>query len=207
MISRVCLPPWIADARRAVLTLSLLAVVGGPAMAAATALSPYAGEESRAITSLSDADIAELRRGGGWGLAKPAELNGMPGPAHLLELRDQIPLSAAQVEALEALHARMRAQAIAEGERLIALEAALDEAFRARSLDDGALRGMLAAIEASRAALRFIHLSTHLATPGLLSGAQIARYNSLRGYAGDPCAAVPEGHDPQMWRRHRGCDP
>jgi len=36
---------------------------------------PYAGEEHRAIKSLSDEDIAELRRGGGWGLAKAAELN------------------------------------------------------------------------------------------------------------------------------------
>lgn len=31
--------------------------------------SPYAGLDKRAITSLSEADIAELRRGGGWGLA------------------------------------------------------------------------------------------------------------------------------------------
>jgi hypothetical protein len=48
--------------------------------------------QSRAIKSLSDNDINELRRGGGWGLALAAELNGMPGPAHLLELKDKIPL-------------------------------------------------------------------------------------------------------------------
>jgi hypothetical protein len=53
---------------------------------------PYAGMQSRAIKSLSDNDINELRRGGGWGLALAAELNGMPGPAHLLELKDKIPL-------------------------------------------------------------------------------------------------------------------
>ena len=47
--------------------------------------SPYAGEEARAIKSLSADDIAELQRGGGRGLAKPAELNGVPGPAHLLD--------------------------------------------------------------------------------------------------------------------------
>ena len=48
---------------------------------------PYAGLEARAIKSLSAADVQELRRGGGWGLALPAELNGVPGPAHLLELK------------------------------------------------------------------------------------------------------------------------
>lgn len=46
--------------------------------------SPYTGMQDRAIKSLSDADIRELRRGGGWGHALPAEINGMPGPAHLL---------------------------------------------------------------------------------------------------------------------------
>jgi hypothetical protein len=40
---------------------------------------PYAGLQNRAIKSLSDNDIKELRRGGGWGLALAAELNGMPG--------------------------------------------------------------------------------------------------------------------------------
>ena len=62
--------------------------------------SPYAGEESRAVKSLSAEDIAELRRGGGWGLARAAELNGMPGPIHLLELKDDIPLTREQVSAI-----------------------------------------------------------------------------------------------------------
>ena len=61
------------------------------------AQTPYAGMQNRAIKSLSDNDIHELRRGGGWGLALSAELNGMPGPAHLLELKDQIPLTSDQV--------------------------------------------------------------------------------------------------------------
>ena len=51
--------------------------------------SKYAGEENRSIKSLSPDDIAELRRGGGWGLAKTAELNGVPGPAHLLEMKNE----------------------------------------------------------------------------------------------------------------------
>jgi len=49
---------------------------------------PYAGMQNRAVKSLSDDDIKELRRGGGWGLALAAELNGMPGPSHLSELTD-----------------------------------------------------------------------------------------------------------------------
>ena len=170
------------------------------------AASPYAREEVRVLESLSAEDIAELRRGGGWGLAKAAELNGVPGPAHLLELENEIALTAEQVTALEALFRDMQTRAIAEGERLIALEEALDEAFRTRTVTDEALRRMLGEIEASRNALRYTHLSAHLTTPPLLSEAQIARYNALRGYGADPCNAVPDGHDSAMWRRHNGCD-
>ena len=40
--------------------------------------SPYAGEQTRDINALSQEDVDELLRGGGWGLAKAAEMNGMP---------------------------------------------------------------------------------------------------------------------------------
>jgi len=173
----------------------------------AAAPSPYAGLEAREIKSLSDNDIADLRRGAGWGLALAAELNGVPGPAHLLDLRDQIGLSPEQVTAIEAIFAAMQAEAQAAGERFIAAEAAIEAAFRAGNLAPDALRALIDASAAARAELRFIHLSRHLETPPLLTAGQIARYNDLRGYGtGDPCAAVPEGHDPAMWRRHNNCE-
>lgn len=191
------------------LALAALAVLPGVALAQHGGhgpLSPYAGEEGRDIKSLSAEDIAELRRGGGWSLAKAAELNGVPGPAHLLELKHEIPLNPDQVAALSEIFAAMRTDAIAEGERLIAREQALDDAFRARRVTDDSLRRMLAAIEESRATLRYIHLAAHLATPPLLTERQIGRYIALRGYGGDPCADAPAGHDPAMWRRHLGCE-
>ena len=147
-----------------------------------TAPSPYVGEESRAVKSLSADDIAELRRGGGWGFAKAAELNGMPGPFHLLELKDEIPLTREQVTAITAIHERMREAAVAEGEHFIAAERALEDAFRAGRVTEKSLRTLLADIARSRARLRFIHLSAHLETPALLTDEQIARYDALRGY-------------------------
>lgn len=168
--------------------------------------SPYAGETLRSIKSLSDEDIAELRSGGGWGLARTAELNGVPGPAHLLELKQQIPLTPAQVSAIEAIHQKMRSAAMAEGERLIALEQDLESLFRDRTITDESLRRSLEQIEASRRALRYIHLSAHLTTPALLSPQQVARYNKLRGYGDNPCSNIPAGHDPVMWRKHNACN-
>jgi hypothetical protein len=167
--------------------------------------SKYAGQEKRNIKSLSPDDLAELRRGGGWGLAKAAELNGVPGPAHLLEMKDKIGLSAEQVAKIEALFKDMQKNAIAAGARLIDLERKLEGEFRAGTVTDASLQSALAAIGKARTELRYIHLSTHLKTPAIVSKKQIALYNKLRGYASDPCANVPEGHDARMWRMHNGC--
>ncbi|MEE3361219.1 MAG: hypothetical protein VX248_14820 [Pseudomonadota bacterium] len=167
---------------------------------------PYAGFQDRAIKSLSDDDIAELRRGGGWGLALPAELSGLPGPAHLLEMQDEIGLSEDQVARITVIYDGMKAEAIEAGEKFIAAEAALSEAFAAKDMDPDSLRALLAASAEARAALRFVHLSRHLMTPDVLSEDQIAAYQRLRGYADDPCQEIPEGHDPDMWRRHNGCE-
>jgi len=167
---------------------------------------PYAGMQSRAIKSLSDSDINELRRGGGWGLALAAELNGMPGPAHLLELKDQIPLTADQVTKTQALLDQMRKAAIPTGEQLIAAEKALEAAFAAGKLDEASLRRLLAEAESARSELRFIHLSQHYKTVEFLKPEQIKRYNILRGYAEDPCNSVPAGHNPEMYKHHMGCN-
>lgn len=167
---------------------------------------PYAGYEAREIKSLSQEDLDELRRGGGWGLALPAELSGRPGPAHLLELRDELSLSDAQVTSITAIRDAMRADAIAAGERFIAAEAALNTAFADPDLAADDLRELVDAAASARADLRFVHLSRHLSTPELLTVDQIERYAVLRGYADDPCAEVPDGHDATLWRRHNGCD-
>lgn len=146
--------------------------------------SSYVGQHHRPIKSLSATDLAELQKGGGWGLAKAAELNGVPGPAHLLELSDQIPLSADQHATITALYADMKENAIIEGNRLIKAEAALDAAFKVGDLTAEELERLINTITQSLGRLRFVHLSAHLKTPEILSPDQIARYNSLRGYGG-----------------------
>jgi hypothetical protein len=166
---------------------------------------PYAGMQNRAIKSLSDNDISELRRGTGWGLALAAELNGMPGPTHLLELKDQIPLASDQVAKTQALLDEMRKAALPTGERLIAAEKALEAAFATGKVDESSLRRLLADSEAARSELRFIHLSQHYKTVRFLKPEQIKRYNILRGYAEDPCKSIPAGHNPEMYKRHMGC--
>ena len=65
-------------------TLSLVLAASLFALPALAADMPYAGQQARTIKALSDDDLAALRKGEGMGMAKAAELNGYPGPAHVL---------------------------------------------------------------------------------------------------------------------------
>ena len=61
----------------------------------AAPVSPYAGEEAREIKALSTAETKSYLSGEGMGLAKAAELNGYPGPSHVLALGADLPEIAA----------------------------------------------------------------------------------------------------------------
>ena len=91
--------------------------------------SPYTGLQQRTIKALSEQQISDLRAGRGMGLALAAELNGYPGPLHVLELADQIELSGEQRQRVQQLYDTMKAEAVPVGEMLIAHESALDRAF------------------------------------------------------------------------------
>ena len=185
--------------------LASLVLVSAPAVGSQGDHSPYKDEATRAIKSLSEEDVAELKRGGGWGLAKPAELNGVPGPAHVLELKEALTLTDAQVAAVTSVHQQMQAKAITEGEKLIQLEQALDQRFQDKSMTEALLRKQLKEIAMVKSNLRFTHLSAHLETLPILSAEQVQRYAVLRGYSAASCDEPPKGHDPALWRKHNGC--
>ena len=63
------------------------------------------------------------------GLAKAAELNGYPGPAHVLELASQLGLSAEQLAMTRALFTSMEQRAKELGRQLVAAEQSLDTLF------------------------------------------------------------------------------
>jgi Spy/CpxP family protein refolding chaperone len=153
-----------------------------PGISAAPA-SPYAGMEKRPVKALSDQQIADLKAGRGMGLALAAELNGYPGPLHVLEFADALELSDDQRTRTKALLDAMKGATIPIGERIIADETALDRLFAERSVTRASLEAATARIAAAQGELRAAHLRYHLAMVEVLSPAQIARYATLRGYA------------------------
>jgi len=157
-------------------------VISLTSLSYASEKSQYMGQEHRQIKSLSASDINSLSNGKGWGLAKSAELNGIPGPSHLLELQDEIPLRPKQIKEINVLYTNMKNLAIPAGLTLIELERDLEIAFQTQNIDEQSLLSKLSNISDITRDLRYIHLSTHLATPSILDKEQIIRYNSLRGY-------------------------
>ena len=153
--------------------------------AAANAQTPYAGMQTRPIKALSEQQMADLSAGRGMGLALAAELNGYPGPVHVLELADKLNLSTDQRAGIQRLFDSMKAEAVPIGARLIEQEADLDRQFAGHTVTPDSLRASTAAVAATQGALRETHLKYHLSTIAVLSPAQMQRYAELRGYGGE----------------------
>jgi hypothetical protein len=151
----------------------------------AIAQSPYAGMQTRPIKALSEQQVNDLKAGRGMGLALPAELNGYPGPIHVLELSDKLSLSAEKKSRIEALFESMKAEAVPLGEKLLAQEMALDQQFASHSITAESLKAATAQIGTTQAQLRNTHLKYHLQTAQILSAEQMQHYSMLRGYGSE----------------------
>lgn len=164
-------------------TLMIAFLVSGiVAVDAQDAKSPYAGQESRSIKSLSPDEVRGLLDGGGMGFAKTAELNGYPGPKHVIELAERLQLTPAQLTATETIFSEMRARAQAIGARIVKREQALDALFASRSVTSESLAKSVDEIGVLQGGLRAIHLEAHLAQADILTAQQTALYRELRGY-------------------------
>lgn len=165
-----------------VLIAVLMAMAATGGSTGVSAASPYAGQEARAVKALPAEQVAGLLAGEGLGYAKAAELNGYPGPSHVLALAEELELSAGQLRQTQAIFDGMGAEARRLGAELVAAERELDRRFADRSIDATLLAELTARIGTLEARLRAAHLSAHLEQTALLDPAQVQRYIALRGY-------------------------
>jgi len=159
-----------------------LAVAVAPLAAQDPTPSPYAGQEKRTIKALSPEDIKSLEGGEGMGLAKAAELNGYPGPKHVLELADQLGLDPGQRTAVTAIRDTMHAKALEFGGRVLAAERALEAAFAGGSATASEVESLTRAAARAWGELRVAHLQAHVSVAALLTPEQRHQYVMLRGY-------------------------
>ena len=158
--------------------------------------SPYLGLEGRALKALSAEQVEDYLEGRGMGLALAAELNGYPGPKHVLELAEELALDDGQLSEMREIFAHMQAEAVDLGRRIVERERSLDALFAEGRIDAETLRQATEDLGRLNGQLRGAHLAAHLATMEVLSGDQRARYAEARGY-GEVVM-----HDPS--RHHQG---
>ena len=163
-------------------TVAITALMASASAEQSAEHSPYAGQHHAAIKALGADEQAALLAGQGMGFAKAAELNGYPGPMHVLQLADALELTAEQKRDSKALFERMRAAAQIAGASLIEEERTLDRLYASKAATREAVDAQLTRIEAVRARLRGVHLHAHLEQAALLTPAQIQRYAESRGY-------------------------
>lgn len=180
--------PGTPRSDRTLALLALLAAIAPVTPAAAQHEGPaahhsaYAEQESSGIAALSRQEHDDLLAGAGHGLARAAELHSYPGPRHVLDLAGELELTDEQREAVTAIHATMLATAQRLGAEIVEREQRLDMRFAHGHIGETDLRELTAEIAALYGRLRFAHLAAHLETRAVLSAAQGAAYDRLRGY-------------------------
>ena len=154
--------------------------------------SAYAGQKDVATTGLLPAEVEALEQGKGMAQALPAEVNGYPGPRHVLDAAEAgtLDLQASQRQELERIYDRMHSHAVAKGAEILTSEAELARRFLHAHIDLPTLNEIAGRIARLRGELRTIHLAAHLETRALLSPEQVSAYRALRGYEAHP------GHHP-----------
>ena len=143
---------------------------------------PYADLKGRDIKALSQQQINDLKSGKGMSLALAAELNGYPGPAHVLELADQLKLNEQQKKRMQEMFKAMTKETRTLGIMVIEEEKKLNKLFKNKLANEQNLKEATLKIGEAQAKLREAHLRYHLLTTVILSKEQIDNYNRLRGY-------------------------
>ena len=148
--------------------------------------SKYIGQEGRIIKSLSPEDIESLQTGTGdafGGMAKLAELNGYPGPRHVLDLTNELKLSDEQRKNITTIYDDMKEKAIELGQKIVNIERIANEEFANKSITDTQMKQLILKSSEIYGHLRYTHLNTHLRMLDILTPEQITLYNNLRGYS------------------------
>ena len=143
----------------------------------------YSDMMGRDIKALSKEERAGLMDGMGLGMALPAELNGYPGPMHVLELKDKLSLTAGQIEKTQTLFDEVKSESKKLGAELVEAERKLDLLFKEKKADDESVSAAAEQAGILRGRLRATHLKFHLRMMDVLTSEQVAKYQELRGYS------------------------
>jgi Spy/CpxP family protein refolding chaperone len=126
-------------------------------------------------------DREGLLNGEGMGQAMYAEMNGFPGPKHVLDLADTLKLTPAQREAVQEFFDEMKGKSRELGKKIVELEEQLISKFQSGIQSETEIATLSEHLGTLRGQLRSLHLIAHLKTRRVLTEEQIILYKKLRG--------------------------
>jgi uncharacterized protein (DUF305 family) len=144
--------------------------------------SPYTDQLNSSVRGLSQEEIDGLLAGEGMGYARNAELNGYPGPRHILDIAKELQLTFEQADSIKTIFNDMNAEAVRVGQEIISAETLLSQSFSDKTISDKSLQVQLGKLANLYAQLRETHLQAHLAVTPMLNEEQLVQYQVLRGY-------------------------
>ncbi|MCB1888345.1 MAG: hypothetical protein KDH20_12125 [Rhodocyclaceae bacterium] len=190
-------------------------LIGATLLALATALPAAAAPDQPmcamaggpgSLASMGGHQMQGLLDGRGMGMAKAAELNGYPGPKHVLELAAELELDDTQRERTQHLFDTMQADARQVGAQLVEEERRLDRLFKDGLATEAGMQSIMDRIGSLQGTLRARHLATHIAQREILDDGQIDRYMELRsasrGQGGPGMHHAPGQHGGPMMQHH-----
>lgn len=144
--------------------------------------SPYQAETGSTIKTLSEGEVGGYLNGRGMGLAKAAELNGYPGPMHVLEAEKELALTTEQKTQMQAAYNTMHERAVTLGKQIVEQETALNGLFASDKAKPETVQMAVEKLAQLQGQLRLTHLDAHLKAKQILTTEQVKQYNQLRGY-------------------------
>jgi Spy/CpxP family protein refolding chaperone len=134
-----------------------------------------------------------IATGRGFGMAFVADQNGYPGPAHILELKDRLKLTAEQEARTRSMMDAVLAESRPKSAWLLEAEAKLRHLFASGQADGASVRAVAVEVEKARTEVRLVHLMAHLKARDLLTDEQRRLYTEARWSAHRPTGPHGEG--------------
>ena len=133
------------------------------------------------LGGVSKQEKEALLKGAGLGAGMIAMTNGYPGPKHVLEMGDELELTAAQRESLGKIYGNVKARSVELGTELVEKDEKLTALFASGSASTGEVEKLSREIGELQGRVRAEHLNAHVETFDTLTPAQRETLSSMQG--------------------------
>lgn len=132
------------------------------------------------LSGVSEQEKEMLLKGSGLGAGMIAMMNGYPGPKHVLEMGDELELTAAQRESIGTIYGKVKAESVKLGTELVEKDEALAALFTTGSVSTKDVEKRSREIGELQGRLRAAHLNAHVQTHAELTPAQLAKLPTMQ---------------------------